>query len=80
MGVRSYVKLYRYLPFARSTYRDATAIIVGFVPTYLEFAEYGDKLFFIPENGIESSVCSGDPRSPEPGDQLELIFVGGLVL
>ena len=72
-------KLYRYLPFARSTYRYATAIIAASSQTYSEFAAYGDKLFFIPENGIESSVCSGDSRSPEPAAQLELIFVGGLV-
>jgi len=72
-------KLYRYLPFARSTYRYATAIIVASSQTYSEFAEHADKLFFIPENGIESAVCSGDLRGPEPGAQLELIFVGGLV-
>jgi len=72
-------KLYRYLPFARSTYRYAAAIIVASSQTYSEFAEYADKLFFIPENGIQAAVCSGDSRSPEPRAQLELIFVGGLV-
>src|SRR5205823_6460262 len=42
--------LYRYLPFARSTYRRAAAIIVASSQTYAEFAAYRDKLFFIPEN------------------------------
>ena len=71
--------LYRYLPFARSTYRHATAIIAASSQTYSEFAGYGDKVFFVPEPGIARSLCSGDSRSPKPGAKLELIFVGGLV-
>jgi glycosyltransferase involved in cell wall biosynthesis len=71
--------LYRFLPFARSTYRYAAAIIAASSQTYSEFAAYRDKLFFIPEPGIGRSICSDDSRSPEPGAKLELIFVGGLV-
>jgi glycosyltransferase involved in cell wall biosynthesis len=71
--------LYRFLPFARSTYRYATAIIAASSQTYSEFAAYGDKLFFVPEPGIGRSVCSDDSRRSEPGAKLELIFVGGLV-
>ena len=71
--------LYRYLPFARSTYRHAAAIIAASSQTYSEFAEYSDKRFFVPEPGIASSLCYGDSRSPKPGAKLELIFVGGLV-
>jgi glycosyltransferase involved in cell wall biosynthesis len=71
--------LYRYLPFARSTYRHAAAIIAASSQTYSEFAEYRDKLFFVPEPGIARSLCYGDSRNPEPGAKLELIFVGGLV-
>ena len=37
--------LYRYLPFARSTYRRAAAIIAASSQTYAEFAAYRDKLF-----------------------------------
>src|ERR1017187_9544915 len=45
--------LYRFLPFARSTYRHAAAIIAASSQTYSEFAEaYRDKLFFVPEPGI----------------------------
>lgn len=76
--ISSLRKLYRFLPFARSTYRNAAAIIVGSSQTYAEFARYRDKLFFVPENGISHSLCSDDPRSPEPGAKFELIFVGGL--
>jgi glycosyltransferase involved in cell wall biosynthesis len=71
--------LYRYLPFARSTYRHAAAIIVASSQTYAEFAEYCDKLFFVPEPGIARSLCPGDSRKSEPGAKIELIFVGGLV-
>ena len=71
--------LYRFLPFARSTYRHAAAIIAASSQTYAEFAAYRDKLFFVPENGVGRSLCSADSRSPEPGAKLELIFVGGLV-
>jgi glycosyltransferase involved in cell wall biosynthesis len=71
--------LYRILPFARSTYRRAAAIIAGSSQTYAEFSAYREKLFFVPENGLSSSLCSGAPRRREPESKLELIFVGGLV-
>lgn len=70
---------YRYLPFARSTYRYAAAIIAGSSQVCSEFAAYGDKVFFVPEPGIAASQCSVDTRSPEPGAKLDLIFVGGLL-
>lgn len=71
--------LYRFLPFARSTYRDAAAIIAGSSHAYAEFARYRDKLFFLPENGISRSLLSAGPRRRERNGKLELIFVGGLV-
>jgi glycosyltransferase involved in cell wall biosynthesis len=71
--------LYRFLPFARSTYRHATAIIAASSQTYAEFAVYRDKLFFVPEPGIARSQCSDETHSPEPGTKLDLIFVGGLI-
>jgi glycosyltransferase involved in cell wall biosynthesis len=77
--VSNFRNVYRYLPFARSTYRHATAIIAASSQTYSEFTEYSDKLFFVPEPGIARSLCYGDSRSPNPGAKLELIFVGGLV-
>jgi glycosyltransferase involved in cell wall biosynthesis len=71
--------LYRLLPFARSTYRHAAAVIAASSQTYSEFAVYSDKLFFVPENGIARSQCSDDIRRPEPGAKLEFIFVGYLI-
>ncbi|MGD0445072.1 MAG: glycosyltransferase [Edaphobacter sp.] len=77
--ISGFRNLYWFLPFARSTYRYAAAIIAASSQTYSEFAAYSDKLFFVPEPGIGGSVCSDDLRKPEPGVKLELIFVGGLV-
>lgn len=71
--------LYRFLPFARSTYRYATAIIAASSQTYSEFVQYREKLFFVPEPGIGRSVCSDGAQRPERSAKLELIFVGGLV-
>jgi glycosyltransferase involved in cell wall biosynthesis len=72
-------KMYRYLPFARSTYRDATAIIAAWSQVCSEFAAYRDKVFFVPEPGMAESQCQPDTRTPQPGAKLDLIFVGGLV-
>jgi glycosyltransferase involved in cell wall biosynthesis len=71
--------LYRFLPFARSTYRNATAIIAASSQTYAEFVKYRDKLFFVPEPGISRSVCFNGLLVRDPGAKLELIFVGALV-
>jgi glycosyltransferase involved in cell wall biosynthesis len=71
--------LYRFMPFARSTYRYAAAIVCAASHMRKEFAKYSDKLFFIPENGIARSLCVADGRKPEPGAKLELIFVGALI-
>jgi glycosyltransferase involved in cell wall biosynthesis len=71
--------LYRYLPFARSTYRHAAAIIAASSQTYAEFASYRDKLFFVPENGVSHLLCSRSAPSSEHNGKLQLIFVGGLV-
>ncbi len=71
--------LYRLMPFARSTYHNAAAIIAGSSQTYAEFAAYREKLFFVPENGISRSLLAGAPRNSRREEKLELIFVGGLV-
>ncbi len=71
--------LYRLMPFARSTYRDAAAIVAGSSQTYAEFSAYREKLFFVPENGISASLCTDALCSLPRSDRLELIFVGGLI-
>ena len=72
-------RLYRFMPFSRSTYRNAAAIIAASSQTCAEFAQYRSKVFFVPENGIGLSACSDDTRTEEPDAKLELTFVGGLI-
>jgi glycosyltransferase involved in cell wall biosynthesis len=71
--------VYRYLPFADSTYRYATAIIAASSQVCSEFAKYKDKVFFVPEPGIDEALCQPDTRDTTPREKLDLIFVGGLV-
>lgn len=72
--------VYRFLPFARSTFRDASAIVAGSSQTWAEFDDYRDKLFFIPENGISDELLANGPKRGARDDaRLELIYVGRLV-
>jgi len=77
--IAGFRNLHQYMPFARSTYRYAAAIIAASSQISSEFAMYHDKLFFIPEPGIHRSACSDDSRKPEAAGPLELIFIGGLI-
>jgi glycosyltransferase involved in cell wall biosynthesis len=77
--ISGFRNLYWFMPFARSTYRNAAAIIAASSQTYAEFAKYRDKVFFVPEPGIGRSDCLDDLRSAPPNAKLELIFVGGLI-
>lgn len=72
-------KFHRFLPFARSTYRRAAAVVVGSSHTYAELATHRHKLFFLPENGIDGSLCSRALQGRRPGDKLQLIFIGNLI-
>lgn len=71
--------MYRYLPFARSTYRNAAAIIAGASQTYAEFTSYHEKLFFVIENGVSQSLCAEALPIAARNGKLNLIFVGGLL-
>lgn len=73
--------LYKYLPFARSTYAKSSAIIAGSSHTFAEFAAHQHKLFFVPgENGIDPALLAGAPRAASGrGDVLQLVFVGRLI-
>jgi glycosyltransferase involved in cell wall biosynthesis len=72
---------YKYMPFARSTYQNAAAIIAGSSHTFSEFASYREKLFFVPgENGLEPSVLQrGEGVRSSKGRKLQFMFVGRLI-
>ena len=77
--ISSLRNMYRILPFARSTYRRAAAIITASSHTYREFSAHREKLFFVPENGVDRELCSDRPTSSVTTKKLRLIFVGGLI-
>jgi len=77
--ISSLRRLYRWMPYARSTYQKAQAIIVGSSQTHQEFAEFSDKLFFIPENGITPEMLQNRSAIRDAGRPLRLLFVGRLV-
>jgi glycosyltransferase involved in cell wall biosynthesis len=71
----------RYLPFARSTYANATAIIAGSSHTCAEFDVHRKKIFFVPtEIGVNLALFKQQPQARSMcGGKLELIFVGRLI-
>lgn len=78
--ISAFRDLYRFLPFARSTYRNAAAIIAASSRMCAEFAPYREKVFFVPENGVSRCRDSLTLRDGwRTTGRLELIFVGGLV-
>ena len=74
--------LYRFLPFARSTYRHAAAIIAASSQTYAEFAVYRDKLFFVPEPGIGVKLVTAAElvEMIKSGDFVSQLHLGSLLL
>ena len=71
--------LYRFMPFARSGYRRAAAIIAGSSHTYGSSPPTGISFFFIAENGVNSSLCSYAERASGNEGKLKLIYLGALV-
>ena len=71
--------LYRFLPFARSTYRHAAAIIAASSQTYAEFALIATNFSFFRRTASAAPYFPSAPRIREHGGRLELIFVGGLM-
>ncbi len=72
-------KLYQFMPYARSTYKEARAIIAGSSQTCSEFSAYQDKVFFIPENGITPDMIQQRRAMAVTTKPLQLLFVGRLV-
>ena len=72
-------KLYRFMPFYRSTRRDSAAIICGSRFTLSEIPRWAaDKSVFIPENGVDKDLFA-EPRAPRTTLPLQAAFIGRLV-
>jgi glycosyltransferase involved in cell wall biosynthesis len=72
-------KVYQLMPYARSTYADARAIIAGSSQTCSEFSAYQDKVFFLPENGITPDMLQMRRIMAVTSKPLQLLFAGRLV-
>jgi glycosyltransferase involved in cell wall biosynthesis len=66
------------LPFLRSTYRNASAILAAFPHTISSLSEAcAGKIFDVPEIGYDPATFYGKPRSR--GDSLTFLYAGRLV-
>lgn len=73
--------LAQHLPFAKSTYVYADAIIAGSSHTYAELLAYREKLFFMPtEIGVNPSLfVPREEGEKSTSRKLELVFAGRLI-
>lgn len=71
--------VYSVNPAIRSTYRNASAIIVGSRHTQSEVDGYGTPTVYIPENGIDPQSFKAVHKAPLTNRKLKAIFVGRLV-
>jgi glycosyltransferase involved in cell wall biosynthesis len=71
--------VYSLNPAIRSTYRNASAIIVGSRHTQSEVDGYGAPTVYIPENGIDPQSFPSVCKAPLVDRKLKAIFVGRLV-
>lgn len=81
-GLRKLRGLYRYLPFARSTYRNASCVLAAFQHTIDDLsAAKADTIVPFPEIGFDPDVFHSKGRSkPFDGDgQKRFLFAGRLV-
>lgn len=71
--------LYSLNPLIKSTYRNASAVIVGSRHTESEISKYRHSTFYIPENGIDLNDFKMKEYAPLHGRKLRGVFVGRLV-
>jgi glycosyltransferase involved in cell wall biosynthesis len=71
--------LYSLNPMIKSTYSNASAVIVGSRHTQKEVSKYRVPTFYIPENGVDSNDFKMQERVPQHDSKLRGIFVGRLV-
>jgi glycosyltransferase involved in cell wall biosynthesis len=75
-------KLYRWLPYYRSTYRHIQGVIAGSWHTASEIPTwYRGRRYYVPENGVdpERIPIAAGWRLPEPGQRFRFVTVGRLV-
>lgn len=75
----SYVRgLYRYLPGRRAMLDASACILAGSRHTASEFADWGDRVVWLPENGIDPARFPDGPHVAQ-GGPLRACFIGRMV-
>lgn len=70
--------VYKILPFQRSTYRNASAVLAAFPHTISALdSGYAGKIFDMPEIGYDPSIFY--PAAKRTGDRVTFLYVGRLV-
>jgi glycosyltransferase involved in cell wall biosynthesis len=73
-------RLYRWLPYHRSTYRHLAGVIAGSRHTASEVPpDFAGRRFYMPENGIDPARFPLDGAWPEPCGRFRFITAGRLV-
>lgn len=73
-------QLYRRLPYYRSTYRHAAAVISGSRHTATEVpADFAGQRYYLPENGVDPQRFALSTEWPAPAGRFRFITVGRLV-
>jgi glycosyltransferase involved in cell wall biosynthesis len=75
-------KLYRWLPYYRSTYRHIQGVIAASWHTASEIPTwYRGRRYYVPENGVdpERIPIAAGWKPPEPGQRFRFVTVGRLV-
>jgi glycosyltransferase involved in cell wall biosynthesis len=70
--------IYKLLPFLRSTFRNASAILAAFPHTIASLGKQSaEKIFDVPEIGYDPDVFYAHAR--QPGDRVTFLYAGRLV-
>ncbi len=82
-GLRKLRDLYKFLPFARSTYDDATCVLTGFSHTRADLKRVpDDRIVMFPEIGFDPAIFhdnGAQPAGQRGGDKVRFMFAGRLV-
>jgi phosphatidylinositol alpha-1,6-mannosyltransferase len=73
-------RLYKHLPYYKSTYRHLAAVIAGSRHTASEIPlSFSGRRYYLPENGIDPSRFPIEAEKPAPGPRFRFVTVGRLV-
>ncbi|MEZ5674030.1 Glycosyltransferase involved in cell wall bisynthesis [Thalassovita litoralis] len=82
-GLRRFRDFYKYLPYARSTYDNATCVLTAFSHTRADLTRVADdRIVMFPEIGFDPTIFNDTgslPAGTRGGDKVRFMFAGRLV-